>query len=79
MRADVVDRRVAEADPPRTGTSPCVGFSPTTPHSAAGMRTEPPASVPSAAGAMPGGHRRRRAAGGAAGHAAGSHGLRVGP
>ena len=39
--------------PPRTGTRPCVGFSPTTPHSAAGMRTELPASVPSAAGAIP--------------------------
>src|ERR1700722_7620736 len=32
---------------------PCVGFKPTTPHRAAGMRTEPPLSVPTEGGTRP--------------------------
>lgn len=35
------------------GTEPCVGRRPATPHSAAGIRIEPPVSVPSATGAAP--------------------------
>src|SRR5919106_5608240 len=38
---------------PAMGTIPHVGFSPTTPQHDAGMRMEPPASVPMAAGARP--------------------------
>ena len=54
----------------RTATTrPYVGFSPTTPQSEAGCRTEPPVSVPSAQTASPAGHRRRRPAGRPAGHA----------
>ena len=34
-------------------TRPNVGLMPVMPHSAAGMRTEPPVSGPSASGAMP--------------------------
>ena len=35
------------------GTAPSAVLSPTTPQHAAGMRTEPPVSVPSASGTMP--------------------------
>src|SRR6188474_853738 len=38
---------------PYRDTRPYVGFMPTTPHSAAGCRTDPPVSVPSAMGANP--------------------------
>ena len=38
---------------PVTGTSPAVGFSPTTPQYAAGIRTEPPQSVPIASSHTP--------------------------
>ncbi len=38
---------------PSIGSAPCAAFTPTTPHSAAGLRTEPPVSVPSATGTMP--------------------------
>ena len=38
---------------PVRGTSPNVGFMPTTPQNWAGMRLEPPSSVPSAAKAIP--------------------------
>ena len=38
---------------PSRGTRYCVGLKPTSPHSAAGMRTEPPVSVPIATAAMP--------------------------
>ena len=34
-------------------TNPYVGFKPTTPHNDAGVRIEPPVSVPSAAGTNP--------------------------
>jgi hypothetical protein len=38
---------------PVRGTSPNVGFIPTTPVQTAGMRFDPPSSVPSAANARP--------------------------
>ena len=38
---------------PRTGIRPCVGLTEHTPHSDAGMRSDPAVSVPSAAGTMP--------------------------
>ncbi len=38
---------------PATLTSPNVGFSPTIPHSAAGIRIDPPVSVPTDANAIP--------------------------
>ena len=38
---------------PASETRPCVTFRPTTPHNAAGTRTDPPVSVPMAAGTMP--------------------------
>jgi hypothetical protein len=38
---------------PKVGTSPCVGFSPTSPQAAAGMRTLPPWSTPSASSTSP--------------------------
>src|SRR5436305_4313088 len=69
----------AKATRPQRLTRPYVGFSPTTPQNAAGWRTEPPVSEPSAAGTM-------RAATAAAeppeeppATREGSHGLRVGP
>ncbi len=37
---------------PSVGTSPKAGFNPTTPQAAAGMRIDPPVSVPMAATAM---------------------------
>src|SRR5436190_18610110 len=43
----------ANAISPYRDTRPYVGFIPTTPHSAAGCRTEPPVSVPSAHTAWP--------------------------
>ena len=48
-----------ESNVVESGTAPsrctryCVGLNPTSPHSAAGMRTEPPVSVPIATAAMP--------------------------
>ena len=48
------DRRSGSAGTtPPVGTSPNEGFRPTTPHAAAGMRIEPPVSVPIDAHAMP--------------------------
>src|SRR6185436_11272910 len=38
---------------PSMGTKPCVVFNPTTPHQAAGTRTEPAVSVPKATSAIP--------------------------
>src|SRR5215210_5745743 len=69
----------ANATNPQRLTRPYVGLSPTTPQSAAGCRTEPPVSDPSAAGTI-------RAATAAAeppddppATRAWSHGLRAGP
>ena len=73
-------RRDANAPGGHCGTRPKLGFSPTRPHHAAGMRIEPPASVPTcsgpnpAAAAAPGAGRTSRPACGA-----GFHGLRVMP
>ena len=50
-------------------TRPRWGFRPKRLHNAAGTRIDPPPSVPSAAGTMPGGDRRRRAAARAPGRA----------
>src|SRR5438309_4311406 len=44
---------VGAANAPEESMSPWVGFRPTTPQFDAGWRTEPPASVPNAAGQMP--------------------------
>ena len=62
------------------GIRPRPGLSPTTPHHAAGMRTEPPMSLPSASGTQPEATAARAAAGRAA-RACGarSWGLRVTP
>ena len=43
----------ASGKQPSSGTSPYVGLKPTTPHHAAGIRIEPPESVPSATSASP--------------------------
>ncbi len=43
----------ASGKQPSIGTSPCVGLNPTTPHQAAGIRIEPPESVPSPLSAWP--------------------------
>ena len=43
----------AKAPSGHCGTRPKLGFRPTTPHQAAGMRTEPPASVPICSGPNP--------------------------
>jgi hypothetical protein len=43
----------SNAQMPVYGTRPCVGFRPTPPHEAAGMRIDPPWSRPSAIGASP--------------------------
>ena len=43
----------ASAIAPRADTTPAVGFHAVTPQACAGMRTEPPVSVPSATAAMP--------------------------
>ena len=53
---------------PYRDTAPYVGFTPTTPHSAAGWRIEPPVSEPSAERREPGRDRGRRSAARAAGH-----------
>ncbi len=46
-------RVVESGNAPARGTRARVGLNPAMPHSAAGMRTEPPVSVPSANAAMP--------------------------
>ena len=43
----------ASGKQPSSGTSPQVGLNPTSAHQAAGMRIEPPESVPSATSASP--------------------------
>jgi hypothetical protein len=48
IESKVVDSGVA----PSRGTRFCVGLKPVMPHSAAGMRTEPPVSVPIATTAL---------------------------
>ena len=48
-----VSKLGASGNTPSSGIDPCAGLSPTTPHAAAGIRTEPPVSVPSASGTIP--------------------------
>jgi hypothetical protein len=49
-----IESRVVESGTaPSRGTRYWVGLNPTRPHSAAGIRTEPPVSVPIATAAMP--------------------------
>src|SRR5579863_3561020 len=43
----------ASGKAPLSDTRPCVGLNPTTPQKAAGMRHDPPVSVPIVAGVMP--------------------------
>ena len=53
VKVPTVSREEANAMRPYREISPYVGFSPTTPHRAAGWRTEPPVSVPMAHTASP--------------------------
>ena len=48
-----VSKLAASGNTPSTGTVPWAGLRPTTPQAAAGMRIDPPVSVPSASGTMP--------------------------
>ena len=49
-----IESRVNESgNAPVSGTRACVGLNPVMPHSADGMRTEPPVSEPIVAAAMP--------------------------
>ncbi len=48
-----VSREGARGCTPASGTSPMPGFSPTTPQAEAGIRTDPPVSVPSARSQRP--------------------------
>ncbi len=58
---------------------PRLGFSPTSPQHAAGMRTEPPPSLPWATGTMPLATAAAAPPEDPPGVRSGSHGLRVGP
>src|SRR5215210_4826926 len=64
---------------PNRDTSPYVGFMPTTPHSAAGWRTEPPVSVPSAHTASPAATAVAEPDDDPPGTRSSAHGLRAGP
>jgi hypothetical protein len=69
----------ANATSPYRDTSPYVGFTPTTPHSAAGCRIEPPVSEPNANGANPAATAAAEPPLEPPGTRDGSCGLRVGP
>src|SRR5881409_440117 len=69
----------ANAISPKREIRPYVGLSPTTPHSAAGCRTEPPVSVPSAQTASPAATAAAEPPDDPPGTVARSHGLRTGP
>src|SRR5580698_6618140 len=70
----------AENDPSgHSGTRPNVGLSPTTPDHAAGMRTEPPASVPICSGPNPAAAAEAAPDDEPPGVCSGFHGLRVMP
>src|SRR5436305_6909646 len=64
---------------PYRDTRPYVGFTPTTPHSAAGWRIEPPVSDPKAAGTNPAATAAALPPLDPPGTRDGSCGLRVGP
>ena len=63
-------RLEANATSPMRLTTPYVGFTPTTPHSAAGWRIDPPVSLPKPSGGEAGGDRGGTPAARAAGHPA---------
>jgi hypothetical protein len=63
----------------RRPTTPAVGFSPTSPQKAAGVRIEPPPSVPVASGAMPAASAAPDPPEEPPGDHAGAHGFPVGP
>ncbi len=65
--------------PGRVGTSPAVGLCPTTPQNAAGMRMDPPPSVPSAIGVAPYATDAPAPPDEPPGVRSGAHGLRVRP
>src|SRR5947199_2128793 len=67
----------ANATRPQRLTRPYVGLSPTTPQNAAGCRTEPPVSVPSAPAARPPATAAAEPPDEPPGTRAGSHGFRV--
>ncbi len=52
-KGPIWSRELAKATRPYRDTAPYVGLTPTTPHSAAGWRIDPPVSEPSASGAKP--------------------------
>ena len=65
-----IELRVVESGgAPSRGTRFCVGLNPTMPQSAAGMRTEPPVSVPIATTAAPSATETAAPDGGTAGDA----------
>src|SRR5215472_9164387 len=70
---------LANAMSPYLDTRPYVGFTPTTPHSAAGWRIDPPVSDPSASGAYPAATAAADPPLEPPGTRLGSCGLRVGP
>src|SRR6185436_12412409 len=53
VNGPIWSRLLAKAMSPYRETAPYVGFTPTTPHSAAGWRIDPPVSEPSPSGAYP--------------------------
>ena len=65
--------------PPGSGTTPRPGLTPTSPQYAAGMRIEPPPSVPSASAAIPAATAAAAPPLEPPGSSAGSSGLRVVP
>src|SRR5581483_10926934 len=70
---------LANATSPYRDTRPYVGLTPTTPHSAAGWRIEPPVSDPRANGAYPAATAAADPPLEPPGTRVGSRGLRVGP
>ncbi len=75
----IVSSEFAYATRPYRETLPYVGFSPTMPQNAAGQRTEPPVSVPSARSASPAATAAAEPPEEPPGTRETSRGLRVGP
>src|SRR5215213_6162532 len=69
----------AKATSPKRLTRPYVGFTPTTPQNAAGWRTEPPVSEPSAIGTIPDATAAADPPDDPPGTRSGAIGFRVGP
>src|SRR6476659_5565217 len=78
-KGPIWSREEANATNPHRDTRPYVGLSPTTPHSAAGWRMEPPVSDPSAAAHIPAVSAAADPPDDPPGTRSGSHGLREGP